>query len=114
LTTSGEKRLALGHLALYDGHLADAENGALRTMKAYTSTLATVGLDLREKRARYRTRKHERQAAPDALVEVGDDMVPFNAVASLAGKLGIEVVDLLGVIRMRPHCNAAQRGFESG
>ena len=77
-------------------------------MKAYTSTLATVGLDLREKRARYRTRKHEQHAAPDTLVEVGDDMVPFSAVASLAGKLGIEVVDLLGVIRM-PDRTAARR-----
>ena len=67
-------------------------------MKAYASTLVAIGLDLREKQAHYRARKHEQHAPAGALVEVGDDMVPFSAVANLARKLGIDLTDLLGMI----------------
>ena len=69
-------------------------------MKAYLSTLAALGLDLREKHARYRVRRREATAlAPNtALVDVQDGMVPFAAVTTLAEKFGVELNDVLRVV----------------
>jgi putative toxin-antitoxin system antitoxin component (TIGR02293 family) len=59
-----------------------------------------LGLEAREKQARYRARRRTASRRPSAatLVEVRDGAVPFSSVTALAHILGIEPSKLLAVI----------------
>ena len=65
-------------------------------MRAHASTLAAMGLAVREKRARYRAGRE--RVGPGSLVDVHDNSVPFSSVEWLANRLGVETGELLNVI----------------
>jgi len=67
-------------------------------MKAYASTLAMIGLRVREKQAQYRIKGGKRGPAAGALIDVREGSVPFAAVATLAQRLGVDSSDLLATI----------------
>lgn len=79
-------------------------------MKAYASTLAVIGLQVREKQPRYKA-GGQGSGPPAALVEVRNGMVPFASVGSLAQLLGIDARDLLTVVGMTVR-TAARRKAE--
>jgi putative toxin-antitoxin system antitoxin component (TIGR02293 family) len=67
-------------------------------MKAYASTLAMIGLRVREKQAQYRHKGKKRRPAAGRLIEVREGGVPFAAVVTLAQRLGVDSGDLLATI----------------
>ena len=79
-------------------------------MRAYASTLKAIGVDLREKRKKYRAGKKAPLpvSSPAGLIELKDGMVPFASIQTLAARLKVEPGDLLALIGM-PARTAARR-----
>lgn len=77
-------------------------------MKAYTSTLRVIGVEVGETKARYRAKREPAGAATASLVEVKERTVPFASVQTLAQRIRVDPTEVLAVIGI-PERTAARR-----
>ena len=80
-------------------------------MRAYTSTLKIIGVDVREKQAKYGVKRQPPRPAtrPGHLVELRHGMVPYGSVQRLAQRRGVEPGEVLAVIGMSARTAARRR-----
>lgn len=77
-------------------------------MKASRPTLAALGVA--EKRADYRATRRPATAPPSGpLVELTARALPFTAVATLAGRVGVEPDALLAIVGLPPRTAARRK-----
>lgn len=77
-------------------------------MKVHRSSLASLGLVAEEPRRRYATK---RSPAPtdDALADLSQVRVPYDAIAVVAERLGVEPELLLEIVGMAPRTAARRK-----
>jgi putative toxin-antitoxin system antitoxin component (TIGR02293 family) len=68
-------------------------------MKAHRATIAALGITAAERRARYRVKSRGSAAppSPGALIDLDTRALPFIAVTTLAGRVGVTPEEVLAV-----------------